>query len=129
MWSNMGHCLNTFYGHSNYIYSISLNPVVSNGFATSGEDGSVRLWSGGDCVREIKLPVHSVWSVTCLDNGDIVTGSSDGLIRVFTKDPARYADEATLKQFEDDVEKMQAASQQEIGGFKLSEYVFFTDFE
>ncbi|XP_037299197.1 phospholipase A-2-activating protein isoform X2 [Manduca sexta] len=121
MWSNMGHCLNTFYGHSNYIYSISLNPVVSNGFATSGEDGSVRLWSGGDCVREIKLPVHSVWSVTCLDNGDIVTGSSDGLIRVFTKDPARYADEATLKQFEDDVEKMQAASQQEIGGFKLSE--------
>ena len=49
------------------------------------------------------------------------TGSSDGVVRVFTKDPARYADEATLKQFEEDVTKMQAASQQEIGGFKLSE--------
>ncbi|KAJ0179726.1 hypothetical protein K1T71_004317 [Dendrolimus kikuchii] len=121
LWTNKGQCLNTFYGHSNYIYSISMNPGVENGFATCGEDGSVRLWAGGDCVREIRLPVHSVWSVTCLDNGDIVTGSSDGLVRVFTKDPARFADEAILKMFEEDVEKMIAASQQEIGGFKLSE--------
>lgn len=52
-----------------------------------------------------------------------VTGSSDGVVRVFTKDPARYADEAMLKVFDEEVEKMQAASQQEIGGFKLSEYV------
>lgn len=42
-------------------------------------------------------------------------------MRVFTKDPARYADETTLKVFEEEVEKMIAASQQEIGGFKLSE--------
>ncbi|XP_063361364.1 phospholipase A-2-activating protein [Cydia amplana] len=120
LWANKGECLNTYYGHSNYIYSISINPGL-NGWATCGEDGSVRLWSAGDCVREIRLPVHSVWSVACMDNGDIVTGSSDGLVRVFTKDPARYADEATLKQFEEDVEKLAAASQQEIGGFKLSE--------
>ncbi|PZC79265.1 hypothetical protein B5X24_HaOG216531 [Helicoverpa armigera] len=121
LWTNKGQCLNTFYGHSNYIYSISMNPGVQQGFATCGEDGSVRLWAAGDCVRDIRLPVQSVWSITCLDNGDIVTGSSDGIVRVFTKDPARYADEATLKQFEEDVAKMQAASQQEIGGFKLSE--------
>ncbi|XP_047985835.1 phospholipase A-2-activating protein isoform X2 [Leguminivora glycinivorella] len=120
LWANKGECLNTYYGHSNYIYSISIHQGL-NGFATCGEDGSVRLWSAGDCVREIRLPVHSVWSVICMDNGDIVTGSSDGLVRVFTKDPARYADEATLKQFEEDVEKLAAASQQEIGGFKLSE--------
>ncbi|KAF9409483.1 hypothetical protein HW555_011158 [Spodoptera exigua] len=120
-WTNKGQCLNTYYGHSNYIYSISMNPVVPQGFATCGEDGAVRLWAGGDCVRDIRLPVQSVWSITCLDNGDIVTGSSDGIVRVFTKDPARYADEAALKQFEEDVVKMQAATQQEIGGFKLSE--------
>ncbi|CAB3243021.1 unnamed protein product [Arctia plantaginis] len=121
LWTNKGQCLNTFYGHSNYIYSISLNPGVEQGFATCGEDGSVRLWAGGDCVRDIRLPVQSVWSVTCLENGDIVTGSSDGLVRVFTKDPARFADEPTLKAFEEEVQKMQAAQQQEIGGFKLSE--------
>ncbi|KAI8429183.1 hypothetical protein MSG28_007720 [Choristoneura fumiferana] len=121
LWGNKGDCLNTFYGHSNYIYSISLNPLGVGGWASSGEDGSVRLWAGGDCICEIRLPVHSVWSVACMDNGDIVTGSSDGVVRVFTKDPARYADEATLKVFDEEVEKMQAASQQEIGGFKLSE--------
>ncbi|CAG4977521.1 unnamed protein product [Colias eurytheme] len=121
LWTNKGECLNTYYGHTNYIYSISINPAVEHGFASCGEDGSVRLWAAGDCVRELRLPVQSVWSVTCLDNGDIVTGSSDGLVRVFTKDPARYADEVTLKQFEQDVEKMTMASQQEFGGFKLSE--------
>ncbi|XP_053603095.1 phospholipase A-2-activating protein [Plodia interpunctella] len=121
VWTNAGQCLNTYYGHTNYIYSISINPALTTGFATCGEDGSVRLWSAGDCIGDIRLPVHSVWSVTCLDNGDVVTGSSDGLVRVFTADPVRYADEATLKVFEEDVAKMVAASQQEIGGFKLSE--------
>lgn len=53
------------------------------------------------------------------------TGSSDGLVRVFTKDPARFADEQTLKAFEEEVQKMQAAQQQEIGGFKLSEFVWY----
>ncbi|CAG4941351.1 unnamed protein product [Parnassius apollo] len=121
LWTNKGECLNTYFGHSNYIYSITTNPGLPNTFTTCGEDGTVRLWSSGDCVREIRLPVQSVWSVTCLDNGDIVTGSSDGVVRVFTKDPARYADEATLKNFEEEVAKMQTASQQEIGGYKLSE--------
>ncbi|KPJ20538.1 Phospholipase A-2-activating protein [Papilio machaon] len=73
LWTNKGERLNTYYGHSNYIYSICINPGVPNSFTTCGEDGTVRLWSNGDCVREIHLPVQSVWSVTCLDNGDIVT--------------------------------------------------------
>ncbi|XP_026490148.2 phospholipase A-2-activating protein [Vanessa tameamea] len=121
LWTNRGECLNTYYGHTNYIYSISMNPGIPQGFVSCGEDGAVRVWTAGDCVRSLRLPAQSVWSLTCLDNGDIVTGSSDGLVRVFTKDPSRYADETMLKQFEEEVQKMQAASQQEIGGFKLSE--------
>ncbi|XP_039749318.1 phospholipase A-2-activating protein [Pararge aegeria] len=121
LWTNKGECLNTYYGHTNYIYSISMNPSLPQGFVTSGEDGAVKVWSAGDCVRELRLPVESVWSVTCLENGDIVTGASDGLVRVFTRDPLKYADEATLKSFEEEVQKVIASSQQEIGGFKLSE--------
>ncbi|CAH2235111.1 jg7520 [Pararge aegeria aegeria] len=121
LWTNKGECLNTYYGHTNYIYSISINPSLPQGFVTSGEDGAVKVWSAGDCVRELRLPVESVWSVTCLENGDIVTGASDGLVRVFTRDPLKYADEATLKSFEEEVQKVMASSQQEIGGFKLSE--------
>lgn len=52
---------------------------------------------------------------------NVFLGSSDGIVRVFTKDPARYADEAVLKAYEEEVEKMVAASKQEIGGFKLTE--------
>ncbi|XP_041976319.1 phospholipase A-2-activating protein [Aricia agestis] len=121
LWTNKGECLNTYFGHTNYIYSISVNPTLEHSFASCGEDGSLRIWQAGDCIRELRLPVQSVWSVVCLDNGDIVTGSSDGLIRVFTKDPLRYAEESVLKQFDSDVENMISASQQEIGGFKLSE--------
>ncbi|GBP48926.1 Phospholipase A-2-activating protein [Eumeta japonica] len=122
LWTNKGECLNTYYGHSNYIYSIVMNPSIGDGwFASCGEDASVRLWKNGECLRVINLPATTVWSVACLSNGDIVTGSSDGVIRVFTKDLNRYASETVLKQYEDEVEKMQAASQQEIGGFKVSE--------
>ncbi|XP_047521233.1 phospholipase A-2-activating protein [Pieris napi] len=121
LWTNKGECLNTYYGHTNYIYSISIYPGVEHSFASCGEDGSVRIWARGDCIRELRLPVQSVWSVVCLENGDIVTGSSDGLVRVFTKDPSRFADEATLKLFDEEVEKMLLSSQQDFGGFKLSE--------
>lgn len=31
--------------------------------------------SGGECAQTITLPAQSVWSVACLNNGDIVTGS------------------------------------------------------
>lgn len=56
------------------VFSISINPGIQHSFVSCGEDGSVRIWAGGDCVRELRLPVHSVWSVVCLENGDIVTG-------------------------------------------------------
>ncbi|XP_032511114.2 phospholipase A-2-activating protein [Danaus plexippus] len=119
LWSNKGDCINTYYGHSNYVYGISSNPE-SGMFASCGEDGALRLWSGTESIA-LRLPAHSVWSIACLNNGDVVTGSSDGIIRVFTKDPVRFADETTLKNYEEDCKKMIEASQQEIGGFKLSE--------
>ena len=33
------------------------------------------LSSGGECSQVITLPAQSVWTVSCLNNGDIVTGS------------------------------------------------------
>ncbi|XP_077290521.1 phospholipase A2 activator protein [Arctopsyche grandis] len=122
LWTNQGECLNTFFGHSNYIYSICSNPFVEGQcFVTGGEDSTVRVWSGGDIICTITLPAQSVWSVACLYNGDIVAGSSDGLVRVFTRDITRQADESTLKQFEEEVVKLHEASTQEIGGVKVTD--------
>lgn len=121
-WTLDGECLETYYGHGNYIYSVSADKALSdNSFVTSGEDRVVKVWQNGNNIQTITLPAQSVWSVACLSNGDIVTGSSDGVVRVFTRDPARTADEQQLKLFEEEVANLNVASSQEIGGVKISD--------
>lgn len=56
------------------IYSIAVNPDGS-GFASVGEDSSLRVWKDGNVAQVLALPAQSVWSVTFLSNSDIVTGS------------------------------------------------------
>lgn len=52
----------------------------------------------GHCVQTITHPAISVWSVAvCVETGDIVSGASDRLVRVFSRDQNRWADEETLK--------------------------------
>jgi hypothetical protein len=36
-------------------------------------------------------PCQTVWTVGQLDNGDVITGGSDGLVRIWTKDESRFA--------------------------------------
>jgi hypothetical protein len=36
-------------------------------------------------------PCQTVWTVGQLDNGDVITGGSDGKVRIWTKDEGRYA--------------------------------------
>lgn len=119
-WSTAGECLGTYYGHDNYIYSISLLP---NGidWVTSGEDRSMRVWENNAVVQTVFLPAISVWSVSALPNGDVATASSDGVIRVFTKDPERYGSAEVQSLFEDELSKSSLAAQQELGGVKVSD--------
>ncbi|KAI4461369.1 phospholipase a-2-activating protein [Holotrichia oblita] len=122
LWTYAGKNIETLYGHTNYIYSIARNKRGGdNCFVTSDEDRSVRYWQNGVNVETIHLPSQSVWSVCCLQNGDIVTASSDGVIRIFTQDESRYASEPVLKAFEEEVLALQQQSCQEIGGFKVSD--------
>jgi len=119
-WTLSGGCIGTYYGHENYIYSIALLP---NGvdWVTSGEDRSVRVWEKNEIVQTVYLPAISVWSVCVLDNGDIVSGSSDATIRVFTKDPARQASAELIELFETELSRSSLAAQQELGGVKLTD--------
>jgi len=36
-------------------------------------------------------PCQTVWTVGQLDNGDVITGGSDGKVRIWTRDESRYA--------------------------------------
>lgn len=82
---------------------------------SSGEDRTVRIWENQQCTQTITHPAISVWTVAvCSENGDIVTGASDRIVRIFTQSPERYADPAAIEQFNDDV-KSSSIPQQQVG--------------
>jgi phospholipase A-2-activating protein len=73
-WLTTGDCVHVYYGHSNYVYSLALMPNGTD-FVTSGEDRTLRVWRDGECAQTITHPTESVWCVTVLANGDIVSGA------------------------------------------------------
>ncbi|KAF7706443.1 phospholipase A-2-activating protein [Silurus meridionalis] len=103
-WMVTGECVQVYYSHTNYIYSLA---VFSNGkdFISTGEDRTVRIWKNGECAQTICLPAQSVWCCCLLPNGDIVVGSSDGAIRVFTESEERVASAQDLQAFEEELSK------------------------
>ena len=55
-----------------------------------------------------------------MPNGDIVTGSSDGVVRIFSEVPERWVSEADLKAYDDEVAR-QALPAQQVGDVKKSD--------
>ena len=55
------------------------------------------LVSDGECSQVIIHPAISVWAVSTMPNGDIVSGTSDGVVRVFSQQEGRWASEPDLK--------------------------------
>jgi phospholipase A-2-activating protein len=101
-----GQCLSEMYGHQAYVYSVCLIPRTSGEeVVSSGEDSSVRVWRGGSCRQVVGIPATSVWSVCCLDNQDIVTGSSDGVVRIFSVDPQTIASPEVIANYESKMEE------------------------
>lgn len=130
-WNTDGECVREMHGHGNYIYTMAQlrldDAAAAAGSAllvTGGEDSTVRMWStatGEPCGDPIALPAQSVWSVACLANGDIVTGSSDGVVRVFTRSEERCASEAVRQAFNVGVQTRAAEAALELGGMKVNE--------
>ncbi|XP_060069922.1 phospholipase A-2-activating protein-like [Ylistrum balloti] len=109
-WSITGDCIGVYYGHENFVYSLSVLPNGED-FVSSGEDRTVRVWQGGQVVQTIAHPSMSVWSVCVLANGDIVSGSSDGFVRVFTTHPEKTASTDLQKAFEAEVASAEVPTQ------------------
>ncbi|XP_012286021.1 phospholipase A-2-activating protein [Orussus abietinus] len=118
--ATLGTCLKTYYGHENYIYSIS-SSLNGTKVVTSGEDRSVRVWINGNMEETIRFPSESVWCVKLLSNGDIAAGASDGTVRIFSANPERFADSQTLETFEKAVADLERQMQLRIGGIKISD--------
>lgn len=114
LWKLNGQQVAELHGHESFVYSLASLP--SGELVSSGEDRTVRVWKGLECAQTITHPAISVWTVAVHpESGDIVSGASDGVARVFTRSPERIADKETLKEFEDSV-KASSIPQQQVGG-------------
>ncbi|KAH7112802.1 polyubiquitin binding protein-like protein [Dendryphion nanum] len=113
LWKLDGRQVAQLHGHENFIYSLA---VLPNGeLVSSGEDRTVRIWNNRQCIQTITHPAISVWTVAvCPENGDIVSGASDKVARIFTRDEKRFADLGAIAQFAEDV-KASSIPQQAVG--------------
>ncbi|KAA0193274.1 hypothetical protein HAZT_HAZT008381 [Hyalella azteca] len=100
-------CIDIFYGHTNFVYSLSLISDTSGsfrGFVSGSEDRTLRVWSAsGNCRQTVHLPCQSAWSVAVLPNTDVVVGCSDGTCRIFTASCERAAAAEELQAYADEV--------------------------
>uniref|UniRef100_A0A8C2PVB7 Phospholipase A-2-activating protein-like n=1 Tax=Cyprinus carpio TaxID=7962 RepID=A0A8C2PVB7_CYPCA len=103
-WMVTGECVQVYYSHTNYIYSLAVFPNGQD-FISTGEDRTLRVWRKGECSQTIRLPAQSVWCCCILPDGDIAVGASDGVIRVFTECQERVASAQDLQAFEDELSK------------------------
>jgi phospholipase A-2-activating protein len=111
--------LGELHGHENFIYSLAVLPTGE--IISAGEDRTVRIWNNGQCIQVITHPAISVWDVAvCSENGDIVTGASDKIVRVFTRSQERQATPAVISSFEESV-KASAIPQQALGNINKTD--------
>lgn len=114
LWKLNGQQVAELHGHESFVYSLASLPTGE--IASAGEDRTVRIWKGQDCIQTITHPAISVWAVAVNQKtGDIVTGASDSIARVFSRHPEQFAAKETIKEFEDSV-KASAIPQQQVGG-------------
>jgi len=109
IWDLDGNCLNELYSHTAFVYCVKYNPITDE-IISCGEDRTIKIWKNNECKQTITHPAVSVWCVQALPNGDIASGASDNIIRIFTKDPERIADDELIKKFEDAVSNFTVAS-------------------
>ncbi len=102
LWTLGGRAVAQLHGHENFIYSLATLP--DEHLVSSSEDRTVRIWKDSECIQTITHPAISVWCVAvCSENGDIVSGASDRIVRVFSRSKERQATSEAIKEFEDSV--------------------------
>ncbi|WVW79197.1 hypothetical protein I302_101163 [Kwoniella bestiolae CBS 10118] len=86
IWNFEGSVVGNLKGHTDYVYQV-VPGVQGVELVSCGEDHTARAWT------ILLHPCQTVWSVSCLSNGDIVTGGSDGGVRIWTRASDRLADQ------------------------------------
>ncbi|KAI1841443.1 hypothetical protein JX266_012372 [Neoarthrinium moseri] len=113
LWKLTGEPVAELHGHESFVYRLAALP--SGEIVSAAEDRTVRVWRGTECVQTITHPAISVWAIAvCPQTGDIVSGTSDGVIRIYTRSPDRVASAEVLQLFDEAV-KSSSIPQQQMG--------------
>lgn len=115
LWTMDGQCLQSFEGHDALIYSVA---VSNDGtlIASASEDCTVRVWNlNGECLDVIRHP-GCVWTVAFLGNGDLASGCSDGVARIWSRDALRRASDDMIAAFEAQLEMYESKKTAKSGG-------------
>jgi phospholipase A-2-activating protein len=110
IWTNKGECLSVLYGHTSFVYQVSVLPTRE--IVSCGEDRTLKVWKENACYQTIVHPCTSLWAVSTMYNGDVCTGGSDGIVRIFSRDPSRRANESELQIFDKAVADFAIPAQQ-----------------
>uniref|UniRef100_A0A0D9WV36 Phospholipase A-2-activating protein n=1 Tax=Leersia perrieri TaxID=77586 RepID=A0A0D9WV36_9ORYZ len=117
MWALTGQAILEMIGHTSLVYSVDAH---SSGVIVSGsEDRSMKIWKDGICVQSIEHP-GCIWGAKFLENGDIVTACSDGIVRIWTTDNYRFCSDEDLAAFTDLISQY-TLSRKTVSGLKLSD--------
>uniref|UniRef100_A0A2N9ECM6 PUL domain-containing protein n=1 Tax=Fagus sylvatica TaxID=28930 RepID=A0A2N9ECM6_FAGSY len=117
LWAISGEVLMEMVGHTSIVYSADSH--ISGLIVSASEDCSAKIWKDGVCVQTIEHP-GCVWDAKFLDNGDIVTACSDGVIRIWTVHQDRMADSLELESYTAQLSQYKR-SRKRVGGLKLED--------
>ncbi|XP_057527611.1 uncharacterized protein LOC130806507 [Amaranthus tricolor] len=117
LWALTGEVLMELVGHTSLVYSVDSH--VSGLVASASEDCSAKIWKDGVMVQSIEHP-GCVWDVKFLENGDLVTGCSDGVVRIWTALADRVADPVERESYLSLLSNYKL-SRKTVGGLKLEE--------
>ncbi|KAK6916532.1 WD40 repeat [Dillenia turbinata] len=117
LWAVSGEALMEMVGHSSIVYSVDSH--ISGLIVSGSEDCSAKIWKDGVCIQSIEHP-GCIWDVKFLDNGDIITACSDGVVRIWTAHSDRVADPVELESFLSHLSQYKH-SRKRVGGLKLED--------
>ncbi|XP_062092853.1 uncharacterized protein LOC133798532 [Humulus lupulus] len=117
LWALTGEVLLEMVGHTSIVYSVDSH--VSGLILSGSDDRFAKIWKDGVCVQSIEHP-GCVWDAKFLENGDIVTACSDGVVRIWTIHHDKIADPVDLELYSSQLAQYKL-SRKRVGGLKLEE--------
>jgi PFU (PLAA family ubiquitin binding)/WD domain, G-beta repeat len=95
--------------------SATLETASGMDIVSCGEDGSVVVWENLGLLQSIPHP-SCVWCVLPLSDGDFLTGSYDGVIRHFSRNPAKTSTAQAIQMNTQFVDQVQQAAARKRSG-------------